>query len=190
MLIDKFVRLVGWDAVKEAALSTVGKKPITSEPTSEWKRHMLLAEHSPIRLLQYAWWWKQIKMWVTVHFARHHEGCEKFINTQRSDRTGIPRDELPQGTENSMEMMANAQSLINISRKRLCANASKETREAWLQVKAQIEAVDPEMASCMVRECVYRGFCPEFSSNPKLNKCCGYCNTEAFKKEVENYRKQ
>ena len=38
------------------------------------------------------------------------------------------------------------------------------------------------MASAMVRNCVYRGRCPEM-------KCCGYYKTEAFKKELEEYWK-
>ena len=52
-----------------------------------------------------------------MHFARHHEGCEKFVHTQRGDRRklDVPRDELPQGSLNDMDMVANAQALINIS---------------------------------------------------------------------------
>jgi thymidylate synthase ThyX len=42
----------------------------------------------------------------------------------------VPRDELPQGSLNDMDMTCNAQAFINISRKRLCSRASKETREA------------------------------------------------------------
>ena len=65
---------------------------------------MLLAEHSPIRLLEYDWSWGEIRQWVTAHLVRHHEGCEKFVHTQRGDRRKIledygveTRDELPQG---------------------------------------------------------------------------------------------
>lgn len=78
--------------------------------------------------------------------------------------------------------MANAQALINISRKRLCNKASKETREAWEKAKEAVGKVDPVMADKMVRNCVYRGFCPEL-------ECCGYCNTKKFQEELENYRK-
>jgi thymidylate synthase ThyX len=64
--------------------------------------------------------------------VRHHEGCEKFVHSQREDKRvlGVPRDELPQGTLNDMDMTCNAQAFMNISRKRLCSRASKETREA------------------------------------------------------------
>ena len=79
-------------------------------------------------------------------------------------------------------MSANAQALINISRKRLCSCASKETREAWTQVKEAIAEIDPIMASKMVPECLYRGFCPEFM------KPCGYSKTKKFEEDLVNYR--
>ena len=58
--------------------------------------------------------------------------------------------------------------------------ASPETRQAWQLVKDEVAKSEPELASCMVRECVYRGFCPEM-------KGCGYADTEAFKKAREDY---
>ena len=184
---SKIVRLsqvTTWNRVLNAARRTVGKKPLDKEPSDTWKAKMLLAEHSPIRLLEYDFSWEDIKQWVTVHLVRHHEGCEKFVHTQREDRRdlGIPRDELPQGSLNGMDMTCNAQALINISRKRLCACASKDTREAWKQVKAEIEKVDPVLASKMVPECLYRGFCPEY------DKCCGYDKTPQFQVALAKYR--
>ena len=79
------------------------------------------------------------------------------------------------------ECQANAQALINISRKRLCSCASKETREAWQAVKDEVAKVEPELASCMVRECIYRGFCPEMFG-------CGFAETAEFQKQLEEYR--
>lgn len=180
----------GWKRVLNAARRTIGKKPLEKEPSDSWKAKMLLAEHSPIRLLEYDWSWKKIKQYVTTHLVRHHEGCEKFVHSQRGDRRGLleeygvkTRDELPQGALNDMDMTANAQAIINISRKRLCSCASKETREAWKQVVERIRDVDPILADKCVPECLYRGFCPEFM-NP-----CGYSKTEKFKSDLENYRK-
>jgi hypothetical protein len=139
-------QVTSWTRVLNAARRTIGKEPLTKEPSDSWKAKMLLAEHSPIRLLEYDWSWSKIRQWVTAHLVRHHEGCEKFVHTQRGDRRAIleeynvdSRDELPQGALNSMDMTANAQALINISRKRLCNCASKETREAWKQVKKLLE---------------------------------------------------
>ena len=121
--------------------------------------------------------------------VRHHEGCEKFVHSQRGDRRTLleeygveSRNELPQGALNDMDMSANAQALINISRKRLCSCASKETREAWKQVKEEISKKDPILASKMVPECLYRGFCPEFMDP------CGYSKTEKFEKDLAEYR--
>lgn len=187
--IERVERVTSWKRALNAARRTIGKEPIDKEPSDSWKAKMLLAEHSPIRLVEYEWTWKDIKQWVTAHLVRHHVGCEKMVHSQREDRRNLTeefsinsRDELPQGTLNDMDMSANAQALINISRKRLCNCASKETREAWLQVKEAIKSIDPIMAEKMVRDCIYRGFCPEFMNS------CGYVNTDKYKKELEIYR--
>lgn len=189
-IVSRLEQITSWKRVLSAARRTIGKEPIDKEPSKSWKAKMLLAEHSPIRLLEFEWTWKNIKQWVTTHLVRHHEGCEKMVHSQRGDRRAIleeynvsSRDELPQGALNDMDMIANAQALINISRKRLCSCASKETREAWQQVKSKIEEVDPIMSSKMVPECIYRGFCPEF-----LNSC-GYSKTEDFQNKLKEYRR-
>lgn len=178
-----------WKRALNAARRTIGKAPLDKEPSKSWEAKMLLAEHSPIRLLEYEWTWADIMQWVTTHLVRHHEGCEKFVHSQRGDRRAIldeynvsSRNELPQGATNDMDMTANAQALISISRKRLCNCASKETREAWKQVQDAIREVDPVMADKMVPECIYRGFCPEFM-NP-----CGYANTEKYQQDLKKYR--
>jgi hypothetical protein len=176
-----------WIRVLNAARRTWGKKPINKEPSVSFKKELLLAEHSPIRLLEYDFTWEDIQQWVTAHFVRHHEGCEKFVHTQRTDVNeklkGLNRDELPQGLLNDMDMTCNAQSFINISRKRLCYGcASKETREAWELVIEYLKEIDPILAEKCVPECIYRGFCPE------KKRCCGYVNTESYKKRLEIYR--
>ena len=185
MKLEKLVRSTGWKRALNAARITAHKSEIDVEPSDSWKAKMILAEHSPIRLVEFDWLWSQIKMWVTTHLVRHHEGCEKFVASQREDRFsyGVPRDELPQGKENDMMMTANVQALVNISRKRLCSRASKETREAWEAVVDAIREVDPVVADKLVPECIYRGFCPEF------DHCCGYCNTDAFQKRLAEYRR-
>lgn len=179
--------LPNWIRVVNAARRTVGKKPINKEPSDTFKKKVLLAEHSPIRLLEYDFTWEDIRMWVSTHIVRHHEGCEKFVHTQRTDRNealkSLNRDDLPQGLVNDMDMTCNAQAFINISRKRLCKGcASKETREAWELVIEYLKTVDPVLSGKCVPECLYRGFCPEF------DRCCGYCNTEKFKKDLKEYR--
>lgn len=176
----------GWKRVLNAARLTAGKKPLDKEPSNKWKRKMLLAEHSPIRLVEYDGIWDFIKMWVTTHLVRHHVGVEKFVSTQRTDRNpdlmDLDRDEIPQGLENTMMISANAQGLINMSRKRLCSCASTETRQAWKALLEEIKKVDPILVEKCAPECIYRGFCPEFDS------CCGYVNTEKYKEDLIKYR--
>ena len=194
-----------WIRVVNAARRTWGKKPIDHEPSDGFKKKILLAEHSPIRLLEYDFTSEDVRQWVTVHLVRHHEGCEKFVHSQRQDinadvenitkkvievlsDAGMlkdgwkERDYMFQGEHNDMDMTCNAQAFINISRKRLCNCASPETREAWKLVIEMLKEVDPILASKCVPECVYRGFCPEFG------RCCGYCNTEAYKERLAEYR--
>lgn len=189
MKISEIISVTGWKRALNAARFTAGKKPLDKEPSDKWKKKILLAEHSPIRLVEYDWSWEGIKQWVTVHLVRHHEGCEKFVSTQRIDRNDsiaseyASRDDVPQGSPNSMMFSANAQAIINISRKRLCSCASAETREAWKQALQALSEIDPILVSKCVPECVYRGFCPEF------DRCCGYCNTDDYRKRVEEYRK-
>ena len=170
-----------WPKVKRAARTTVGKSGEGAYPSDSWKKTILLAEHSPIRKIRFAWKWKNLKSWISVHFVRHKFGIEHWVTTQRSDRTGVNRDESPQSALVSHECEANAQALIFISRRRLCAQASPETRAAWKEVKDSVAKVDPILASVMVPECIYRGFCPEFYS-------CGYVNTEDYRKALAAYR--
>lgn len=195
-----------WIRVVNAARRTWGKSPIDHEPSDKFKKKILLAEHSPIRLLEYDFTIENIRQWVTVHLVRHHEGCEKFVHTQRQDindeiekvtakvievlsDAGITdnswreRDYLFQGTPNDMDMTCNAQAFINISRKRLCKGCpSPETRQAWEIVIEMLKEYDPILASKCVPECIYRGFCPEFE------RCCGYCNTQSYENRLKEYR--
>lgn len=181
MEVDIFNHNDNWQEVKDSTMNTIGKTT-GKYPTSEWKRKLLISEHSPIRRIKFYWRWRNIKSWVSVHFVRHKIGIEHWVTTQRTDRTGINRNELPQGALVNHACEANAQSLINISRKRLCNCASSDTRKAWQLVKNKVAKTEPELASCMVKECVYRGFCPEMFS-------CGYYKTEAYKRELKEYRK-
>lgn len=195
-----------WKRVLNAARRTWGKKPLDKEPSDKFKKKILLAEHSPIRLLEYDFTIENLRQWVTVHLVRHHEGCEKFVHTQRQDinsevevitkrlievlqeegllREGWKeRDYMFQGEGNDMDMTCNAQAFINISRKRLCMGCtSPETRLAWKLVIDALREVDPVLAEKCVPECLYRGFCPE------TDRCCGYVNTDAYQERLKEYR--
>lgn len=177
------IQETSWKRALNAARRTIGKEPIDKEPSKNWKAKVLLAEHSPIKLVEYNICFKNLRQWVGVHILRH-DYTLPFIHTQREDRRKLncSRDELPQGTPNDQDFVVNAQTLKNISRKRLCTCASKETREAWNMVKDEIAKQDEVMADKMVRNCVYCGFCPEM-------ECCGFVNTPKFQEELEKYRK-
>lgn len=161
---------VNWQKIKSACMTTISKKAGDKEPSTEWKRKLLLCEHSPIRRGIISWKWEEIPYAMSTHFARHHEGCEKFIGTERSDRTGIPREERSQMNPVPMEMDANIQSIINISKKRLCTCADTTTRQYWRSVIDAIEQYDKDVAWACVPEGIYRGGCPEGFSN------CTLCN--------------
>lgn len=178
--IDKFRHEDMWQDVKDATMNTIGMNT-GKYPDTSWKKQLLLSEHSPIRIVKFNWRWINIKSWVSVHFTRHKFGIDHFVATQRTDRTGINRDEQPQGTFVNHQVEANAQALINVSRKRLCQCASKETRAAWAQVKVEVAKVEPELASCMVPECIYRGFCPEMFG-------CGFDTSERYRHDLTRYR--
>lgn len=176
-----FVYTDQWRAVKAAARTTISKEGTGFYPSDKWKKQILLAEHSPIRRIKVSWKWVKLKSWISVHFVRHKYGVEHWVSTQRDDRTGNDRNASRQDALVNHECEANAQALISISRKRLCRQAHKETREAWLEVKDMVAKYDPMLAAVMVPECIYRGFCPEFTS-------CGYTKSEKYEKELAEYR--
>lgn len=150
-----------WAEVVDDCRATVGKETLGHEPSETFKRGILLAEHSPIRDISIKWRWLGMPHWVTVHWVRHK--WEKFVRTQRSDRTGVPRDKLPQDEPQTFTGEANAQHLIDTMRKRLCFQAAGETREYAEDLKAAIHQVEPEISDVLVPNCVYRGFCPEMT---------------------------
>ncbi|MBR1921115.1 MAG: thymidylate synthase ThyX [Kiritimatiellae bacterium] len=178
----RFLKVIGtWREVADAARTTIRKEEGTGEPSARWKKRILLAEHSPIRKLSFNWKWENLPYWVSVHFVRHKFGIEHFVSTQRTDRTGEDRRAKSQDAAVVHECFANAQAVMFISRRRLCGQASPETRAAWKLVVDEIAAQEPEVAACCVPECVYRGFCPEF-------RPCGYCGSAAWEKAVAAYR--
>ena len=154
-----------WQEVADDARSTVSKPPIGHEPSSKFKQNILIAEHSPIRSISFRWRWSGIKSWIATHWVRHKWEC--YVSTQRTDRTGINRDDIPQSAPVTFVGEANVQALIDTMRKRLCYQASPETREYAEDLKRSITAIQPEIGNVLVPNCVYRCGCPEMRS-------CGY----------------
>jgi hypothetical protein len=181
MKVTMFKRKGTWREVANSANTTVHREEGTKEPSSQWKRRMLLAEHSPIRQLIFKWKWKELLSWVSVHFVRHKFGIEHWVRSQRTDRTGIDRNKELQSALVEHECEANAQAIINVSRKRLCNNASPETRAAWKEVLVKLGKVEPELRRCCVPDCIYRGHCFEFHT-------CGFYKTEEYRVQLTEYR--
>lgn len=156
----KILKIKGdWAEVVDDCRSTVGKESLGREPSAEFKRRILIAEHSPIRDIIFKWKWEDIKSWIATHWVRHKWEC--FVKSQRTDRTGINRDKLPQDALVDFVGEANAQHLIDTMRKRLCYQAAPETRQYAEDLKAAITEVEPEIGRVLVPNCIYRCGCPE-----------------------------
>lgn len=156
-----------WQEVVDDCRSTVGKESLGKEPSADFKRRILISEHSPIRNIHIKWCWNDIPSWVATHWSRHKWEC--YIKTQRTDRTGIDRNKLPQNAPVTFVGEANVQHLIDTWRKRLCYQAAPETREYAEDFKRALHDVEPEISDALVPQCVYRGgMCPEM--NP-----CKFC---------------
>jgi len=167
-----------WEEVVDDCRGTVGKSGLGKEPSTEFKKSILLSEHSPIRNIDIKWRWANMPHWVTVHWVRHK--WEKFVRTQRSDRTGIERGELPQNTPQDFTGSANIQNLIDTWRKRLCCAASPETREYAMDFKATLREVEPEISNVLVPNCVYRCGCPEMKKCSYWENLVEKSNGEIF----------
>lgn len=153
---------VDWKDIKDACRRTIGLDEGDKEPPKAWKRKLLICRHSPIRKGWITWKWSDIPYAISTHFARHHEGTEKYISTSRADRTEIKdRSQRSQMDPVSMEMDANIEALISISERRLCMCADPTTRAYWQDLKDCIEKYDEDIAWAMIPQCVRCGGCVE-----------------------------
>lgn len=144
-----------WMEVKRRALVTIGKKPVTP-PTSEWKREILEARHSPIRYLRYSFY-MEIPYWVSVHLCRHVH-AQPYVKSQRNDRQNkYDRNEAPQNATVCMIYDVNAEELMVIANKRLCKMASEETQDVVREMCKLAEEATPELHGLLVPMCVYHG---------------------------------
>jgi hypothetical protein len=115
--------------------------------------------HSPIRTQIFEIELIDIKSFVSVHLVRHVT-VTPFVTSKRTDRGGSGKED-----RNSLvntTLWCNAEALINIAQKRLCYQASKETRDVVRAIQTEIRKVDPDLARYMVPQCVFRGgYCCE-----------------------------
>lgn len=152
-----------WMLCKTCTLVTVGKNSV-KPPTMEWKKKLLAARHSPIRTLEFCFKINNIPNWVAVHLVRHVHATP-FVKSQRNDRQDeYDRTKAPQDAPVDMCWYMNAEELMTIANKRLCTQASKETRQVVKTICNKVLEVNPEFEGLLVPNCWYRGgVCTEFN---------------------------
>ena len=174
-----------WLRARNNALTTQ-RKQSDKIPSSELKKRMIISEHSPIRDLKVVWEWIDLPYWVSVHLTRHKIGIDHYVSSQRNDIQKLyDRRKASQDSPVNHRCSANFQAILNISRARLCLNASTETRAAWNLFLEELFDYEPELVGLCVKPCIYRnGICPE------VFKPCGYNKTDHYKlyqKVYNNY---
>lgn len=143
---------------KWACRITAGKpeKP-ASPPSEKLISDMLRARHSPIRVLNFAFLIENIPSNTATHFARHVH-AQPFISSLRNDRqNAMDGDAAPRNTPVDMILYANAEELMTIANKRLCAKAAENTRKVMQRICAEAARACPEIAPFLVPMCVHHG---------------------------------
>ena len=149
-----------WEEVVNDCRATVGKGELGHEPSTAFKKAILISEHDPIRDIIVKFRWPDIKYWVAMHWKTHI--WRSRTNTQRNDRQdNYDRNKAPQDSPIDLTGDPNVQHLIDTWRKRLCSMASPETRALAEDLKVVLHEVEPEIADVLVPNCVYRCGCPE-----------------------------
>ena len=156
-----------WILARKCTLATISKDSDT-EPSEEWKVQLLKARHSPIRTLQFCFKLIDIPYWVSVHLVRHVHATP-FVSTQRNDRQKkYDRGKAPQDQPVTMCWYMNAEELMTIASKRLCAMASAETQAVVWQMCQQVICMCPEFEGMLKAACDWQnGKCYE------MNGGCG-----------------
>ena len=145
-----------WHEVKRRALVTVGKNVFES-PDTKWRMDILNARHSPIRYLRFSFLIEDIPSWVSVHLCRHIH-AQPYVKSQRNDRQKeYDRNKAPQDAPVSMIWDMNAEELMVIANKRLCKQASDETRAVVKEMCKLVKEKCPEFKPFLVPMCEYHG---------------------------------
>ena len=162
-LKTKILKIKGdWQEVVDDCRATVAKPPLGKEPSDEFKRAMVIAEHDPVRDIEIRFSWSNIPYWVAMHWKTHIWRCR--TNTQRNDRQKkYDRAKAPQDAPVDLIGNMNTQHCIDTGRKRLCYMAAPETRAYMVDFKIALRPIEPQISDAMVPNCIYRCGCPEQS---------------------------
>ena len=146
-----------WVEVRRRCLVTAGRWYLDANPPSmEWRRKLLEARHSPIRYLRFSFY-IECPYWVSVHLCRHVH-AQPYVRSQRNDRQhDYDRNAARQDAPVAMIWDVNAEELMVIANKRLCAKASPETRAVVELMRDEVERECPEFRGLLVPMCEYQG---------------------------------
>lgn len=173
----KVTRLTSWELVVDRARTTAWKDSLGHEPSRDFKMKAIMCCHSPLRVLRFLIELKGIPYWLSTHLVRHGLATH-FVSSQRPDRspTGESRHNLPQDALVNHDIELNAEEIINISKRRLCHKAAKETREVWEKVVEELHNIgEVELAAFCKPQCWWYSGCIEPQS-------CGICKPKELPK--------
>lgn len=167
MAVTEILKIKGdWQEVVDDCRVTVDKPPLGHEPSSDFKKNILIAEHDPIRDIEIKFRWTDIPYWVAMHWKTHI--WRSRVNSQRNDRQSkYDRTKAPQDAPVTFTGDMNAQHAIDTMRKRLCYQASSLTRQYAENFKRTLKEQESEISNVLVPNCVYRCGCPEINSKCK-----------------------
>ena len=159
-----------WYEVKRRALVTMGYTHILTRPDREWKHRILESRHSPIRRLFFSFD-IECPYWVSVHLCRHLH-AQPYVRSQRNDRQWeYDRNAARQDAPVRMIWDMNAEELMTIANKRLCMQASEETRHVVQLMCDAVLYYYPEFDGLLVPNCVHNGgVCHEIFPCGERNK--------------------
>lgn len=69
---------VNWAKIRNACMTTISKDGGDKEPSKEWKRKLLLCQHSPIRRGTISWKWQEIPFCIARTFCTSSRRLRKI----------------------------------------------------------------------------------------------------------------
>jgi len=153
--------------------------------------NMYDSQHSPIRTQIYMIEMLDIPTFVSVHFVRHNIGITHYVKSNRVDRRNV-NEVADRNTLVNHMMILNAESLMNMARKRLCFKASKETREVMEQIVLELAYDYDILAKYLVPNCWFRGgYCSEPNGGCRKGIDLSYSAHKTYCQVLKDrYRKQ
>ena len=130
-----------WVEVASDCRSTVGKPPLDHEPSVDFKRKILIAEHSPIRDISVKWAWHGIKSWVATHWSRHKFETGQGYRETNYHRTRLLTSQAKQMCSRSLTPCASACAASPLQRRgsmprtlrRRCMRSSRKLRMCFVR---------------------------------------------------------